>query len=211
MVDVVREQQRIQYRRLLIALGVSLFAHYLIVFGGWTGAAGARRAMVAPPPSPLEVRLESRTAEPVIELPLISIAYGAASVSSVPQTSRRQFVGQNYAALPAITPQVAMASAITPSNGPDDRFYLARELDHFPKPLQPWNLRDQDGVAGSVRLWVSIDQAGQVIDVMVVDVEPPGLFVQPLRDRVRAVRFDPARKDGRPVKSRVLLALSYGA
>jgi len=68
-------------------------------------------------------------------------------------------------------------------------------------------LDDGRGTAGGVRLWVSIDQAGRVVDVAVIDADPPGEFERLARERVLATWFVPAERDGRPVKSRILLVL----
>lgn len=190
-------------RRLLIALGVSLFVHYLIA-GGWSGAGGLQRATVAP--LPLQARLEPRE-EPGSE-PLTAAAHDGMAVSAPLAAPARA----RQSARSRATPPPVLQANTEFANGPDTRFYLARELDHYPAPLAPLGLRSHtSGAAGSVRLWISIDHAGQVVDVAVVDAEPPGMYEQHARDLVLATPFAPARKDGRPVKSRVLLALRYGS
>ena len=92
------------------------------------------------------------------------------------------------------------------------RFYLARELDQYPSPLTALvpGAGTHGSATGSVRLWVSIDQAGQVVDAAVIDADPPGVREQSARELVLATRFLPAHRDGRPVKSRVLLVLRHG-
>ena len=98
------------------------------------------------------------------------------------------------------------------AHGSESRFYLARELDRYPVPLMPVVPgRQRDGIAGSVRLWVSIDHVGRVVDVAVADGDPAGIHEQSARDLMLATRFDPARKDGRSVKSRLLLMLEFGS
>jgi len=72
-------------------------------------------------------------------------------------------------------------------------------------------LLDSGRGAGSARLWVSIDQTGRVVEAAVIDADPPGEFERLARERVLATLFVPARRDGRPVKSRVLLVLGRGA
>ena len=71
--------------------------------------------------------------------------------------------------MPRPSVPVPVSRRKTPPAGPsvtestaDHRFYLARELDHFPRPLVP--LIPDIAVAGSVRLWVSIDRNGKVLD-----------------------------------------------
>ncbi|MCW5603974.1 MAG: hypothetical protein KIT18_05455, partial [Burkholderiales bacterium] len=86
--------------------------------------------------------------------------------------------------------------------GTDSRFYPARELDQYPEPLELPDPRQTPPVA-HVRVWVGIDQQGRVVDVVAAD---PGYPVADIRERLLAIRFVPGRKDGRPVKSRLLVA-----
>jgi TonB family protein len=93
---------------------------------------------------------------------------------------------------------------------PDPRFYQARELDRYPAPLAPLNLQAAAGLSGSVRLWLSIDLTGNVVDVSVADADPSGALESRARESLLATRFMPAMKNERPVKSRILLELRYG-
>lgn len=108
-------------------------------------------------------------------------------------------------AAPVIRPAIETAPA-----GPDPRVYLARELDRYPAPMTALSLNAAvgGGPAGSLRLWVSIDQAGRVIDITVIDADPPGTLEADARERLMNMRFSPAYKDDRAVKSRVQLVLS---
>lgn len=190
-------------QRLLIALGASLLAHFLIA-GGWTGGAGPHHPAVAVPP--LQARLapgpESANA-PALELPA-SAASAVLPVATPPATPRLR------PARPATVVVTKPASAAP--RAPDMRFYLARELDQYPSPLTALDpgAGTHGSATGSVRLWVNIDQAGQVVDAAVIDADPPGVREQSARELVLATRFLPARRDGRPVKSRVLLVLRHG-
>ena len=49
-----------------------------------------------------------------------------------------------------------------------------------------------------------------VDDVSVVEAEPPGVFEGDARRAFLGARFNPALKDGRAVKARVLVHVSYG-
>ena len=110
---------------------------------------------------------------------------------------------------PAVAPEVqfsgAQASAI-----PDSRFYSARELDRFPEPVAPLELQSVTGRSGSVRLRIGIDLAGRVVEIDVVDSDPSGALEAYAREQLQATRFMPGLKDGRPVRSRILLELRYG-
>lgn len=181
-------------RRMLIALGLSLLTHFLMV-GGWGTSGAAHTTAVA---VPLQARLEPMPAA----LPALS-AVDTPPVARAPQPEepvRRAALATSAAAVAELSPARAAAS------GADLRFYLARELDEYPSPLSALRLDD-----GSVRLWVSIDQTGRVVDAAVIDADPPGKIEMLARERVLATRFVPAQRDGRTVKSRVLLVLGRGA
>lgn len=186
--------QGVPGRRMLIALGLSLLAHFLMV-SGW-GASGTVRTTAAV--VPLQARLEPLPAalppSVVADIPPVSDA-------SLPAVSARRTSPANVTA--AVVQQSPAAAA---GSGPDLRFYLARELDQYPSPLSALRLDK-----GSVRLWVSIDQAGRVVDAAVIDADPPDGIERWAREHVLATRFVPAQRDGRPVKSRVLLVLGGGA
>lgn len=205
-------QRDVPARRILIALGVSLLAHFLLV--GYRGGSGAIHS-AATQLAPLQARLEwmpeafpppAEAEIPPLMKPLIEPLI---KPLATPVTTAKQ------PAVPLHRLPVAAAAQPLPAgagaSGPDLRFYLARELDQYPSPLSALSLDNGRATAGSARLWVSIDQAGQVVDAAVIDADPPGEFERLARDRVLATRFVPAQRDGRAVKSRVLLVLRQGA
>jgi len=184
-----------------MALAASLLAHALVV-QKWP-AAGKTQHPVAVPQ--LQVRLELRDGVEV------EVEPAAPVMAETPWTIQPVVIRPQR---PVIAPQPrALRSGSGPSTGADRpdsldaRYYLARELDHYPAPLVPLGLPND--AVGSIRLWVSVDRAGQVVDAVVIDAEPPGLLERPVRDLVLATRFTPARKNGHPVKSRVLLVLRH--
>jgi len=174
-------------RRFLVALGLSLLVHVLLA-GGWNEGVGG----VAVSPSLLQARLENRPA--MAEGAALAEIPGAPAAPEPPGGSRVR-----TAAGPPPLPAVR-APDPDPA-GTDARFYLARELDHFPEPLEMPALRQTTAVA-HVRIWVGIDQQGRVVDVVAADSGHP---LAGIRERLLAIRFVPARKDGYPVKSRVLM------
>lgn len=181
-------------RRVLIALGASLLVHFLVV--GWSGSArGVADVMV-----PLQARLEPN---PVVPPSAEKNDHPPVSMTVPPaELSRRT--------APIVAATVKQPPAGVATGGTDPRFYLARELDQYPSPLSTLSPGDDPGTAGSVRLWVSIDEAGRVVDAAVIDPDPPGESGQLARERVLATSFVSARRDGRPVKSRILLVLRRG-
>lgn len=196
-------------------MAVSLLVHVLLA--GYRGGSGdvPSAAIV---PAPLQARLE-----------LISEALSLPAAADIPPTTAPVAtplatpVTTHHTTLPppVISPRrlpvPVHLAAVEPSpagvaaSGPDLRFYLARELDRYPAPLTALSLDDGRGTAGGVRLWVSIDQTGRVLDVAVIDADPPGEFERLARERVLATRFVPAARDGRQVKSRILLVMRGGS
>lgn len=188
------------WRRLLPALIASALVHYLIV-DGWPPSGGlphvpaARlqlQAQLELPGEPLvvpEVRSGERPAEPILAPPVAPAAPAPPLVTAV----ERQ----------------AMASAGVAA--PDSRIYPARELDRYPVPLAPLDLRAGLGHAGTVRFWVTVDPAGNVADVDRVENDAPAALASLARQLLLATRFEPGFKDERPVKCRILLELRYGS
>jgi protein TonB len=56
---------------------------------------------------------------------------------------------------------------------------------------------------------VLVDEAGKVREVSVVEAQPEGYFEPAALAAFQDVRFEPARKDGRPVRSRVLIKVAF--
>jgi len=196
--------QRWSWRRLAVALGASLLAHYLVV-GGWPVSGGGRTATVMTPQLhaqlqisavPLTVPFTESADQPEEPEQLISAPPVAVLVDRVARRS------------PAAASETQPAAHARLSV-PDPRFFPARELDRYPAPLVPLDLRGM-GAGGAVRAWVSIDLAGNVVEVMVVDAGPSVALQQQVREQLHAVRFMPGMKDERPVRSRVLMELVYG-
>jgi len=96
-----------------------------------------------------------------------------------------------------------------PGSASGQRYYGASELDRYPVPEQPVNLYmvDGEGLPFRVRLLVRIDHIGRVVDFSILVADPPGIFGAAAGESLRATRFTPASKDGRPVKSRIILEL----
>lgn len=184
------------WRRLFTALMVSAAAHYLIV-EGWSLSGG----VPLPVSRPLQAQLEIPPAAipetpPVASVPLPVMAPAPARV--------RQTQPLPAAVAEPHTPPIQGAAP------PDLRIYAARELDRFPVPLQPLDLRARTERAGFFRFWVSIDSTGHVIAVDWIPADLPASQAALLREWLLASRFMPGFKDERPVKSRILLELGEG-
>ena len=98
---------------------------------------------------------------------------------------------------------------------PDPTYYPARELDGYPTPVAPLNLdRLASAVTGGtarIRVALSIDEHGVVKDIAVVEDEPASRLKEQLRTVLAATLFLPASKEGRAVRSRILLSFTFGA
>jgi periplasmic protein TonB len=107
--------------------------------------------------------------------------------------------------------QPAGASAALPLQQ-DMRVYAALELDSLPGPAGPidisW-LRDGAPI-DRYRVELTIDEHGIVQKLAVLDSTPSPVERQ-LRAAFEAARFFPARKDGRAVRSRVVLQVGASA
>jgi protein TonB len=97
---------------------------------------------------------------------------------------------------------------------PDPTYYAARDLDVYPRPAVPLDFdrlgpRFTASAAGRFRAVLLIDEGGAVKEIAAIETEPPGWPQQELRAALAATRFFPGQKDGRAVKSRVLLSVSF--
>jgi hypothetical protein len=102
------------------------------------------------------------------------------------------------------------APALPPA--PDPHYYPARDLDTYPRPLTPLRLDRPTGeLSGEVRLEILIDEYGVVRDVVLVQPARSRGSEEGLRATLAATPFMPARRHGRPVRSRILLSLNPGA
>jgi len=173
--------------RLRLALAVSALAHWALLA---TPPADTRRPGAAPPAigAPMTLRFAPRP-------------------DSLPQA--RAVTDAEGSHMPATTIAPPGADAPAVLRAPDPTYYPARELDAYPQPARPLAL-DRPAGAGSIRLQLLIDEHGVVNDVSLVEADAVGLLEETLRAALVAARFVPARKDGRDVKSRVLLSVGPG-
>lgn len=96
----------------------------------------------------------------------------------------------------------------------DPTFYPSTKLDVHPQalrriqPAYPSAAADA-GVQGEVTLLLLIDEYGVVKEASVADAKPEGWFEDATLDALKNVRFRPAERNGRVVKSRVLVRVTY--
>lgn len=113
-------------------------------------------------------------------------------------------------------PAPPAAAVATPTLLPfaDPTYYPARQLDVYPALLAPlapvYPPRAlAEGRSGHVLVLVLIDAAGRVDEVSVVEAEPRDYFEEAAKQTFASAQFSPARRNGLPVKSRVLIHLDF--
>lgn len=92
----------------------------------------------------------------------------------------------------------------------EDRYFTASELDHRPVPLMPVEPRfprDAAGRIGRVVLNLFIDQDGRVDKVVLVSGDRP--FDESAVWAFGQARFSPGVRNGVPVKSQMLIEVTY--
>jgi len=97
---------------------------------------------------------------------------------------------------------------------PDPVHYAARDLDLYPQPLNRIEpVYPETALAGKIGGWVtlllSIDESGRVTDASVVDAFPPDVFEDSASRALAAAAYSPAQKNGRAVRSRILVKVDY--
>jgi protein TonB len=96
----------------------------------------------------------------------------------------------------------------------DPTWYQARQLDVFPhalsavRPAYPERAA-RAAVSGEVTLELLIDESGQVHAAEVVRATPEGYFEAATVSAFQAARFVPGQKDGRAVRSRLVVKVVF--
>jgi hypothetical protein len=194
--------------RLAAALCASVLAHAWIALE----SPRAQRITLAHPsaPSVLSARLVSLPPkqEPAEAKPLaIPAVRGNASRSSL----RRAGVAHGKNA-PVAAPAVPQGPAILPQVA-DPNYYTARDIDVYPVLLAPRGLpetvdarRRWHGGHGVVML--RIDEIGRVTRLEILEADPRGAFEDYLRSSFSGATFTAARRNGRSVKSEIVVRVS---
>lgn len=206
--------------RLVLALAVSASLHLALIVG-----IGIKPpASTAVPQTVIEARLAQRpaAAEP-------ASAPTPPAVAAIEPSAEE---GQSARTAPETTPQPVQEAqpgpppdAAVPGQSPplpaleipvavDPTYYPGKLVDVHPTPLQPIvpvypDAVSDAGVEGGVTVLLFIDEFGRVRDLAVVEANPPGYFEESALSAFRNARFSPAVKDGRTVKCRVLIRVSY--
>lgn len=223
--------------RLSVALLVSALVHALLP---WLVPVTARRSASAPPGrlavaiAPLPSAVPGAPS-PVVSTPAAPEPGGDAPAGASPVPASRPPTPQPLAEvgeappaeLPDSTPSPELAPAAAPEREPagpalelplpvDPEYLPARLLDVLPRPaaevspIYPEQAAGQD-LSGVVTLLLYIDELGIVTDITVLSAEPPGYFEEAAMASFRNALFQPGQRDGRAVKSRLAVEVSFDA
>ena len=190
--------------RLAVGVGLSILAHALVIL------AVRPMAVAYAPPKPLQVEL--RQLAPLADALLGLQGEPGESDSSAP-TSLAAPIG------PPIAEPPPPNTAAEPVAGPEllispDSYLSARELDVLAQPVNevdlvypqmPYQMR----VRGKVMLRILINERGGIDQVSVLDSEPRGTFEEAALTAVWALKFAPAKKGGRSVKSQKTIEVTF--
>lgn len=192
--------------RLGLALCASAVAH------AWLLAALPHGAQHLPPAVTVPARLELR--EMAAELALVSgilESLGKADAPAPVSEERTRTKPARPAARKANPAPAEERSTVALPQAADLSWYGAHELDSYPRALAPLHLDHRVAGAGGagarLLLWLRIDELGRIVEVTAGEAGVPGELLDAARASLAAVRFTPARKDERAVRSRVLLAI----
>ena len=203
--------------RIPAAVALSAALHVFLIYGfslparsgpgTWATVISARLAPLPPSATPRQSNAPERNRVPApvrrAVLPPVSIAVAQPRTApeAAPITAEPEHV-------------VAESDATAIPSIPDLVHYPARDLDIYPqalnpiRPAYPQAAREAQ-VAGSVTLLVLIDEAGRVVGTSVADAAPGGIFEQVAQQAVASAAFYPAQKDGRAVRSRILVKFDF--
>ncbi|MBU0592919.1 MAG: TonB family protein [Gammaproteobacteria bacterium] len=203
--------------KLALTLAASLILHFALIFG--------LQIRSAPSSSHVSRVIQAR----LVEAPDIAPAV----VTAQPPEPESLVVEAQEAPLPPPDPPVfETAAAVTPLASAavpemntslpsievplieDPTYYPALEVDVHPTALQIIRPTYPDeaassNVTGSVVLVLLLDESGKVQELSVEDANPSGMFEQSALDAFRNARFSPAQRNGRVVKSRMRIKVTY--
>lgn len=96
----------------------------------------------------------------------------------------------------------------------DPTYYTGRQVDVHPQATEPIRpdypeIAAQAGVEGYAILRLLIDENGALREVSAVDGNPPGIFEGAALRAFRNSRFAPAQRNGRVVKSEMIIKVTF--
>lgn len=159
----------------------------------------------------LRVSLESAKPEPVIDVPFEMPQFSQLEpLQSLPLLRPTESVHQ-----PQSQASMNRVESTPPATLPvEDYYHKSSELDD--QPIALWQVTAEfppyaieKGIVGWVRLLLLIDEEGRLRRIEVMDSSPPGIFDESALTAFRSLQFEPGRKLGKPVKSRIILKVDF--
>ena len=203
--------------RLPLALALSSAVHLSLIYGIAVGQ---------PKPNPasiIKARLLPKTAEqPAGPAAAVTGRRGSNAAAGIAlRTAQPAVTALVDASAESPVEPVALASAhLDDSHLPsadlpllvDPAWYEAKDLDLYPRPLaplQPAYSASASDVSGEVTLLLQIDEFGAVKQVAVLSAEPAGYFEDDALLTLQSAHFEPAQREGRPVRSRIVMKVRF--
>lgn len=198
--------------RLLLALALSAALHLSLICGVAVGRSE---------PGPAHVILARlQPAADARQVGHITPTHSAAPRRFLDAMPEAQAGASSSSAPPEPLPAPAVASVRDDSRAPtlevptlvDPTWYMAKDLDLYPQalvPVDPPYPASVSDVAGEVTVLLAIDEFGVVQDSSVVTAQPPGYFEESALRAFKMARFAPAQRDGRPVRSRIVVKVRF--
>jgi len=197
-------------RRLGWALSLSVLLHFaLIVFlhAGLPVTTGrpavSIEARIASPEPAAAAEAVLPRAEPLAEQIKSTDGTPSGVATAAPERPAASSAAEGAAHLGTAAPS---ASAGVPA-ADDASYYAVTALDRPPMPLAPPHPCYPAGASGEVGYELLIDEHGIVNRAAVVSVHPLGLFTGAAEQLCAALRFAPAIKGGRAVRSKVRMVV----
>lgn len=200
--------------RFALALVASLAVHLVLILGVQIKAA----QQPGRAPSAMEVRIERQAGEvSSVELSTgesVAVQVTHESEAAEPVRDQKEVPPPAMSASPAVEQANPLLPALEVPLLEDPTWYPAKQVDVHPTALYPIKPDYPDkgaeqGVEGNVVLLLLIDEAGVVKEVSVMEANPEVIFEESALSAFRNARFVPAQKNGRAVKSRMLVRVSY--
>lgn len=217
-----REAPSAATERLVLALMLSLVLHAFLLYHY-----ASHRKPTSPPGLSI---ISARIAEPApaaavparpsvtpppasarLPLPFPALPPFAEPVAAVPVPVLESEPPQNL-------PDILETAALNPDGPapelPDPVHYPAKELDVYPRLLGPLAIdypQTAEAQGGRVMLLLLVDESGRVTGVSVVDAQPEGVYEDAVARAYSGAAFSPARKGGRAVRSRILVAVEIAS
>ena len=202
--------------RLLLALALSTALHLSLIYGIAVGPSNpiassmilARlQPQAATPSAGATVASQNglRVAAPPSARPSVERAFEAPDDVSV--KSRAEQVDL----VPARIDDSRLPSADVPVLV-DPTWYEAKDLDLYPRllaPVQPAYPSSAQDPSGDVTLLLQIDEFGAVQQVSLTMADPIGYFEDAALRAFQLARFAPAQREGRPVRSRIVIKVRF--